>query len=403
MKLMAVICEYNPFHNGHAHQLTVQRKQLACDGVLCLMSCSFVQRGEPAICDKWARAEMALAAGCDLVLELPVLYSLQSAEGFANGAVSLLTQLGFDGYLCFGSESGDLAALEAVAALEQAPAYHQALRAHLATGVSYPKACSLAAEQLLPCAGMLTERPNDLLGIAYIRALQNSGSLLKPQAIRREHGAHDTLEPDGCFLSATGLRERLLAGEAVAPYMPAEAYEILQREIQAGRCPVTADGLDMLICYALGRMDAATLSAISGVSEGLENRLLEAAKAQRSFQGLAAAAKTKRYPLTRINRVLLCALLGITKADEALMPAYARILGIGERGGAILRQLQQTTQIPLMNKTADATLNTKAAKRLFALETAATDVYSLLYPQKKAGRSDMDYSRSPVIRLAETR
>ena len=393
MKLMAVICEYNPFHNGHAYQLRKQKEALHCDGVICLMSGSFVQRGEPAVFDKWARSEMALRSGCDLVLELPVLYSLQSAEGFATGAVSLLSKLGFEGYLCFGSETGDLELLTSVTKASDTPAFQNSVKGFLETGISYPKACAMALESV--CQTPLLA--NDMLGIEYIKAIRKLGASLTPAVLQREQGMHDETEPDGNFLSATGIRQRHLSGEDVSAFMPPEAFAILSREITAGRGPVTTEMLGPLLCAALRLSEKETLSRISGVSEGLENRLVDAAEEFRSFSDLAMAAKTKRYPYTRLCRVLLKVLLGITQEDEAFSPAYARILGVGEKGGEVIKQLQKTTAIPLLNKVAAASFSDEAAKRLFALDVKATDLYALLYPQKNTGKSGMDFYRSPVV------
>ncbi len=393
MKLMAVICEYNPFHNGHAYQLQKQKEALGCDGVICLMSGSFVQRGEPAIFDKWARSEMALTSGCDLVLELPVIYSLQSAEGFAYGGVSLLAALGYEGYLCFGSENGDVTVLQNVAKVSDTSLYQTSLKKHLETGISYPKACALAQSEL--CGEMLL--PNDMLGVEYIKAINALGADIKPVVIKREQGMHDELVPDGDFLSATGVRKRLLSGEDIKDFVPKAVLSIINREIQAGRGPVTTDELGTFLCYALRCGDKNTLSCISGVSEGLENRLADAAEEFRSFYDLAMAAKTKRYPYTRICRVLLNVLLGITHEDAALPPAYARILGVGKNGGAIIKALQKSSSVPLINKMAAATFSDMGAKRLFSLDVAATDLYALLYPQKTTEKSGMDFYRSPVV------
>ncbi|MBR7163912.1 MAG: nucleotidyltransferase family protein [Clostridia bacterium] len=393
MKLMAVICEYNPFHNGHAYQLQKQKEALGCDGVICLMSGSFVQRGEPAVFDKWARSEMALSSGCDLVLELPVVYSLQSAEGFATGGVSLLSKLGYEGYLCFGSESGDIAMLREVSKISQMPAFQRGVKAHLETGISYPKACAMALAGIVKTPLM----PNDMLGVEYIKAIDKLGAKVVPAAIQREQGMHDALTPDGAFLSATGIRSRLYGGKDVSSFVPPVVAEIINREIAAGRGPVTAEDLGILLCYALRRADAATLVKISGVSEGLENRLIAAAEEFRSFDEIAMVAKTKRYPYTRICRTLLKVLLGITKDDESLKPAYARILGVGKGGGAVLKQLQKTTTVPILNKLATADFADANARRLFSLDVAATDLYALLYPKKNTGKSGMDFYRSPVI------
>ena len=393
MKLMAVICEYNPFHNGHAYQLRKQKEALHCDGVICLMSGSFVQRGEPAVFDKWARSEMALSSGCDLVLELPVVYSLQSAEGFARGGVSLLSKLGFDGFLCFGSESGDVELLKTVARESDTAEFQNSVKGHLETGISYPKAWSLALSDICQTPLM----PNDMLGIEYIKAILKTGASMEPAVIQREQGMHDELVPDGAFLSATGIRSRLSDGEDISDFVPQTVLEIINREIVAGRGLVTTEDLGLLLCYALRRADKAELSQIGGVSEGLENRLIQAAEVFSSFEELAMVAKTKRYPYTRICRVLLKVLLGITQEDETIEPAYARILGVGKGGGAILNQLKETSSIPLINKMATAEFADAKAQRLFDLDVAATDLYALLYPKKNTGKSGMDFYRSPVI------
>ncbi len=395
MKFMAVICEYNPFHNGHAYQLREQKEALHCDGVICLMSGSFVQRGEPAISDKWARSEMALASGCDLVLELPVVYSLQSAEGFARGAVALLSKLGVEGYLSFGSECGDISLLERAARVNDDAVFQAALKAHLDAGMAYPKAYGLAVEQV--CGTPLFA--NDMLGVEYLRAISEFAPGLKPSVLKRDRGHHNITEPDDDFLSATGIRERLLSGEEVSRFMPQCAYEILEREIAAGRAPVTTDDLGPLLCYRLRTVGREALTTIGGVSEGLENRLIAAAEEFGSFEQLAERVKTKRYPHTRICRTMIKTLLGITKEDEALLPAYARILGVGRQGGAIIKELQKKATIPFVNKVSDAAFCDETAKRLFALDLMATDLYALLYPKKNTGKSGMDFCRSPVIML----
>ncbi len=398
MKVMAVICEYNPFHNGHAYQLRKQKEELSCDAVLCLMSGHFVQRGEPAVCDKWARAKMALSSGADLVLELPAAYSLCSAEGFAQGAVSLLSALGLDGYLAFGSETADIDKLTVAAELCQNEQFEEEIRKHLATGVSYPQAYRLAAASLLDeeTAAVL-DNPNDVLGIEYLRALKRTGASLKPAVVKREKGQHDVLKPDDEFLSATGIRERLFAGDEISSFMPPAAYETLMDECKLGRAPVSAEGLSMLLCYVIRQKSASELKQISGVSEGMEMRLKQAAGTCRSFSEMVSAIKTKRYPQTRIQRILMKTLLGITKDDEGLKPAYVRVLGIGKNGRELLRKLNETAKIPVITKVADAAFSEKEAQRMFALDLAATDLYTLLYPNPAAGKNGQDYYRSPVI------
>ncbi len=393
MKIMAVVCEYNPFHNGHAYQLQQQKAELGCDTVIAVMSGSFVQRGEPAVCDKWARAEMALSCGCDLVLELPVIYSLQSAEGFAEGAVRLLKAIGVEGYLAFGSESGDIKLLQHAAKSARSQAYQAKLRQLLQSGESYPVASAAAAQAIN--AEFEPEKPNDILGVAYLKAIDKIDAALQPATILRLGDYHATAVQDD-MAGATAIRALLNEGGGVEPYIPPAALSVLEREIKAGRAPVTDAALGALVSYSFMRTERSELAQISGISEGLEKRLMDAAATERSFAEMALLAKTKRYPLTRIRRALLNSTLGITQEDEALKPAYARILGMTRQGSATLRLLSERTTIPFVNKCADFRPPNKAAERMFALDCRATDLYTLLYPNQKAGRNGMDFYRSPV-------
>jgi len=398
MKIMAVICEYNPFHNGHAYQLARQKKELGCDAVLCLMSGHFVQRGEPAICDKWARAEMALRAGCDLVLELPVVYALQSAEGFAQGAVSLLASLGVEGCLAFGSESADIDSLMKIASLNKNEAFQASMRVCLSNGESYPVAFSRAAESVLSAEeAELLKNSNDMLGVEYIRAIKKTGARLVPSVVQRKQGQHDSMLAENEFLSATGIRNRIFCGEEYEFYMPESAYSIMQKVMREGCAPVSPESCLSLLCYAVMRADQESLAEISGVSEGLENRLKQAVGACRTWQELIQAVKSKRYPQSRINRVLMKTLLGITKQDEKLPPSYGRVLGIGENGRMLMRHLEDKTKVPLVTKVAHADFEHAQAKRMFELDVLATDIYTLLFPNQSVGKSGLDFYRSPIV------
>ncbi|MBR6728652.1 MAG: nucleotidyltransferase [Clostridia bacterium] len=399
MKIMAVICEYNPFHNGHAYQLRRQKEELGCDAIICLMSGHFVQRGEPAICDKWARAEMAVSCGCDLVLELPVVYALRSAEGFAEGAVSLLAALGIEGHLAFGSETADATVLSSLAELTLHESFHKRLQEMLAEGLGYPQACQEATEALLGSrAAAVLRNPNDLLGVSYIKAIQKTKAKLVPAVVRREKGQHDSLVAESEFLSATGIRNAIFENEEFAGYMPEEAYNIFRREVQEGRAPVSKEAVSSLLSYAIMKTEATELAHISGISEGLEMRLKQAAAGSRGFAELTERVKTKRYPLTRINRACMNILLGITKEDAVLPPAYGRILALGQKGREIIRFLQNKTSVPFITKSALASLQTEEAKRMFALDLLATDVYTLLYPDAEKGKSGLDFYRSPIVK-----
>jgi len=218
-----------------------------------------------------------------------------------------------------------------------------------------------------------------------------------PTAIKREKGMHDALVADDEFLSATAIRQRIMRGESVESFMPASAFSVFQRESRMGCAPVLAEALFPMLYYAIMTKGTENLRHISGVSEGMEFRIMQAAEQSRDMQSLLAAIKTKRYPQSRISRVLMNLLLGITKEDAHITPQYARVLGIGASGRAVLRELSKTSSIPVITKVADATLAGEEAQRMFSLDLLATDIYTFLYPNHARSKNGMDYYRSPVV------
>lgn len=391
MKIAGIVAEYNPFHNGHAHHIERTRAPEGggASHVAVVLSGCFVQRGEPALLPKASRVRMALAGGADLVLELPVPWSLSSAEGFAFGAVSLLDALGCVDLLSFGSGCGDLARLEAAVEALEDPRFPKLLAYHLEGGIPFPEARQRTVAELRS-AGLasLFEEANNTLGIEYLKALRRLSSPIRPFTIPRFGAGHDAPLPAGDMASASLLRSMVQGGRLVnaAAYMPRAAADELAGAAAAGLAPADTSRLERAVLARLRRLSAEDFARLPGVSEGLENRLANAARKAGSLAELLELAKTRRYPLTRLQRLVWSAFLGIP-ASLAGGPAqggwnpppYIRVLGMNERGGEILRQAKP--RLPLLTKASQLEPLDERSRKIFALESRAADLYALALPK----------------------
>ena len=357
MKNIGVICEYNPFHNGHVKQLSYMR---TLGGTVCLMSGNYVQRGEPAILDKYVRAAAAVACGADLVLELSVTCALRSAEGFAAGGVEILTKLGCVDALCFGCETGEKENLMQTAKLLLTEQFAQKLRSELASGVSFPCARQNALEDL-GGDGDLLENPNDILAVEYCKAILQQGSGLAPLPILREGSYLDSLDAENP--SAASLRTL----ENWAEYVPAEALSLydgaVRYSIQSGERAWLA---------RLRFMEEADFARLPFGSEGLWRKLMHACREQTSLEEIITETKSKRYTRTRIMRMLLCAYLGITKELLEQEAPYVRVLALNEAGQKILRAAREKGSITILNAG-----ETAPDSEYARLERRASDLYGL--------------------------
>lgn len=362
MQLIGVICEYNPFHLGHLRQLSYIRERCTGQDVtVCVMSGNYVQRGEPAIFDKQTRARAAVQAGADLVLELPLGYVLRSAEGFADGGVEILTQLGCQA-LSFGCECGDGEAIVRAARATCSPAYIQHFRAAMQAGQSYAAARAQALAALGADAAVLS-RPNDILAVEYCRAILRRQSPLRPMAIDRPGDYHSVL-PDAQNPSASAVRALILAGEAWRQYVPAQCdYE--------GAAPHTLRWGERAMLARLRALPQQTWQTLPHGSEGLWSKVYRAVQTQPDYESILAAAKSKRYPRTRLQRLLLCAYLGLDAATLAASAPYVRVLAFNEAGQRALHRCKQQplTLINAGQRPPDAAY--------YALECRAADLYSL--------------------------
>ena len=325
MEIVGIICEYNPLHLGHAGQIRRIRQILGEDtAVVCLMSGSFVQRGAPAVYPKSIRAAAALQAGADLVLELPVTYALSSAEGFAMGGVEILSRL--CSRLCFGAECGSEDALMSLARGLLSPGFPSALRTFLDQGLSFPAARQQALHALGLDAGLLSS-PNNILGVEYCKAILKLGCAMSPLVIHRP-GDYHAQTADPCAPSATALRRMVVQGQSIRSYVPTDLFQ---------NAPVhTLAAGERAILARLRTMSEEEFSALPYGGEGLWRKLMHESRRQPDLESILTAVKSKRYTRTRLDRMVMCAFLGIDQQTIAAPAPYARILGFDRRGRELL-------------------------------------------------------------------
>ena len=394
MRVCGVICEYNPFHRGHALHLARARALSGADYVVCVMSGSVTQRGSFARYDKWTRARMALSCGCDLVLELPARMSGAPAPEFAAGGVGLLCALGVVTHLSFGCEEETLPHLAraAQALSEESPALRQALRAHLDEGLPFPRARALAAQQASGMDGLaeLVARPNTALALEYLRALPEG---ITPVPVAREGcGYHDASL--GALPSATAIRAALSRGDLPGAAASVPCPALLEAAEARGDVHEEEALTQALLCR-LRTMTAEELSGIAGMEEGLKYRFLAAARTAVSRDALILAVKSKRYTYARLSRLCTNILLNVTQAfaQQHAAPTYARVLGFRREAQPLLRAVKQHASIPLIVKAADH----DRADPLFALDLRAQDLWSLGCSSPALRQSGRDFRTSPII------
>ncbi len=402
MKVAGIVSEFNPFHSGHGY-LIKKTKALLGDNsaVICVMSGNFVQRGDCAVLPKHARAEAAVLCGADLIIELPLPYVLSSAEIFAHGAVSILHSLGVVTHLAFGSEAGDISPLFALSDILASEDALELMTKKLRTGSSYAAARQYAADRLAPQLAPALKSPNNLLGIEYISSIKRLCADIDLLTVPRAAVGHDSMAYSGFFASATLIREMLLTGENADRFIPPEAAPVLSREIQNGRAPVSISQIEQAVISRLRMMDERAYSSLPGASEGLGLRLMRYAKTEPSLALIAEKCKTKRYAMSRIRRLILCAALGIDFEVGLTTPPYIRLLAANETGLSLLRQIARLSELPVITKTAHAKNKDLEARRLFEFEASSTDLYSLAfrdYPERLGGR---EWKQGPVIVLPD--
>lgn len=367
----AVICEFNPFHNGHKYLLESAKKVLK-DPIIAIMSGSFTQRGEVAVCDKFVRAKSALENGADLVLELPVVFSLSGAEGFARAGVAIASAFDCTNHLAFGSESGDCELLKKSAKAVCDERVQALVRDGMKNGGYYPRELESAVKTVFgdEVSSVLC-KPNNILAVEYIKAL--SGTSVEPFSVARTGVAHDSRIAGEDLASASHIREMLRNGENAKKYAPYVPDEITFPE-----------NLDRPLLYRLRTMTREEISKLSDVGEGLENRIADAAMQCSTSAEIADFVKTKRYTHARIRRILACALLGIEKAHTQIPIEYVRVLGFTKDGAELLKDCR-------LNVVTSAIAGLKiggSTKALLEKDISAYNISALAYRVPKKGGLD---------------
>ncbi len=411
MKTVGIITEYNPYHNGHALQYDRVRQRFGSDtAIVCVMSGSFTQRGEPAIVDKWSRTRMALSMGASLVIELPFPFATASAERFASGGINCLAATGVVGQVVFGSESGSLTDLTCLASLlvEEPPLFKSVLRDELDRGMSFPVARQRAAAASLAQSGedpgiaTLLETANNILAIEYLKALDRMGGTLKPWTHRREGQAYIDAEEataGNCahLASATSIRARIRMAngrpsqmlQSLALAMPPETLGILLESVRSGQRPLFPEASAPIILALLGSETPDRIDRIAGMEEGLGRRLMQMAARPAKvsvnlLEDLVEAADTRRFTRTRITRAMTALMAGLTRDDLALFdeaggPQYLRVLGFDRKGRHLLKLMRQHASLPVLTRGSDLLeLTGPAAVRMAGLDRLSTDLWSAM-------------------------
>ncbi len=429
MNAVGIIAEYNPFHKGHEYHLKEALRLSGADCAVCVMSGDFLQRGEPALFDKWTRAEMAVESGVDLVLELPFAFAVNSARYFAMGGVAVLGGLGCVTHLAFGSESGDAALLsEAAAALSEAPEdprLSAEVRSALDQGKTYPAArhqaaCRIYGERIAE----LLLSPNNILAIEYLKQCAVLNAPMVPVTVKRQgSGYHEERLPgkkeDGAagveagFASAKAIRARLLAGDrnlgeeetrpailrdpkSVKSFLPESSFRVLEE--RTGERLITLDDFYQLVTGRLLCEDRERLAQVASVGEGLENRLKGALSKARDMESLLDGVRSKRYSTARIRRLLVHVLTGLNREDFDCFvnqrPFYARVLGFSKKGAALLAQQKRSeassggSRIPILTNINREMPEAEAARKLLRYDILSSDLYQLVKTGDLYRRSD---------------
>lgn len=382
MKAVGIICEYNPFHNGHMHQIAQAKEISGCDAVVCVMSGSVVQRGEIAAFDKWSRAKAALTHGADLVLELPAWYVLQSAETFARGGIEILKAANIIDAISFGSESADRDTLIKCSQIlaNDDTALKNRIENIMKNGTGYPAALQSAMDELYPKESSCLKNPNDMLGVSYITAMIKCGADFNIHPVKRHMAEHHSEDTDGVFASSTAIRKALENGGDISKLIPSElsSPHYSMKNIQS---------------FVLGfyRTAAAErLSSIPGIEDGFENKLISSAKSASNLDEFYSSMVSKRYTLSRVKRTAMAGILGMEQSKAA---DYIRVLGMTDKGAALIKESKDKSELPFVVKTADFTPGENST---FHYDLLATDIAALACDDANLRTSGWDFYNSPV-------
>lgn len=409
-RVIGVVAEYNPFHNGHYYHLQATKEITGAEYCVAVISGNFTQRGDTSIVNKWAKAYMAICGGADLVIELPTVYSISSAENFASGAVKILDNLKVVDAISFGAEANDLATLNNIANVlyEEPKAYTNILSHELKKGISYPAARENALMMYLNdikrYANTLSS-PNNILAIEYLKALKIQKSKLEPIMIRRKKVYYNDNKIVDDFASATAIRKLLQGGEYanLRKVIPRSSYTIIGQESRKGGMVLSLAKYEKEIIYALRKMTVEEIADLPDVSEGLQFAIKNAANEANNLKDLISNIKSKRYTQTRIQRILLYALLGIDKKlmeNSRKVVPYVRVLGFTQKGKSLLSEISRRNPklniITSLKKYMNQNQNkNKVLAEMLEKDIFATDVYTLGYIGDS--KANLDFTNNMII------
>lgn len=414
MKTVGIIAEYNPFHNGHAYQITKAKEATGADYCIVVMSGDFVQRGAPAMMNKYLRTESALRSGADIVLELPVYYALGSAEYFASGAIALLDKLGVTDTLCFGSECGDINLLSEFASelLSESKKFKASLNLHLKSGISYPNARNMAlqasAPHLSPHMAVMTS-PNNILGIEYCKAISRQGSSIIPYTIKRAGTSYHDASLDAGYSSALAIRSALASTESlvsIREQIPTSVYELFEEHYGID-FPILSNDLSTLLHYQLLSEQAEGYTSHPDIDQKLSDRISKMLPQYRDFHSFCELLNTKNRTYTRIARSLMHILLHIDKEELAAYCQegyifYARMLGFCKSAKPLLSAIKENSTVPLISKLADAdALLTPLGREMLNKDIFASHIYQMITQHKFQGKdlSEKNEFKQKMVRV----
>lgn len=400
-KVLGIIAEYNPFHNGHLYHLQKSKEITNTDYTVAIMSGNFTQRGSTSIIDKWSKTEIALKNGIDLVIELPTIYSISSAENFAEGSIKILNSLGLIDYLSFGSETSDINILNKIADVlyYEPQEYKNILTDELGKGLSFPKARENALITYLNASESLTKilsSPNNILGIEYLKALKKYKSNISPICIKRLNSEYNSTKIHDNFASATAIRNLVKNKnfDAIKDLLPSSSYSILMKHVNDGSFISDLNIFEKEIIYTLRKMSIEEISNLPDVSEGLEFSIKNVANSCNTINKFLNMIKSKRYTSTRIQRILLYALLGITKKDMEVSKntlPYIRILGFNENGKKLISEISKRNPkieiITSVKKFIDINSD-ENLKHILDKDIFATNVYTIGFENNSTSNLD---------------
>lgn len=411
MQAVGVIVEYNPFHNGHKWHIDAAKKRSGCSFVIGVMSGNFVQRGEPAIFDKWKRAEMAIHGGVDLIIELPTVFAVRSAQYFAAGGIRLLQSLGIVSHVCFGAEDANLTRLKKIAAAAEDLEIIKDMRMNLKLGTTYAAALGQALEKQYSFSPDLITSSNNILAVEYLRAIEKFAPNQIPIVITRQHSKYNDTCITTPFASATSIRQAIIKSMKITDELklalPDTTLHILQHIFEEKRGPVTLCDLSAIILAQLRTASLKKLEQLPNVSEGLHYKIRDSSLKAANIQQFFSLLKSKRYTYTRLQRIIIHAILGTTQRQlmgfDEQGPQYARILAFNQNGRLLLKHINQNSTIPVITKTThylsskqrDTEILTPL-QQMLSVDTVASEIYSLGMPPSSWNVGAWDF-RYPAL------